>query len=76
MDTPKVFADFHNADGKGRLRLNCKGTIDDLAYQNIELSEGLELILADDEVEGKGRATYSESENIWVAEIDWGELVN
>ena len=26
MDTPKVFADFHNADSQGRLRLNCTGT--------------------------------------------------
>ncbi|WP_277883249.1 hypothetical protein [Nostoc sp. FACHB-190] len=31
MDKPRVFADFHNADSQGRLRLNCTGTIEDLA---------------------------------------------
>ena len=25
MNKPGVFADFHNADAKGRLRLNCGG---------------------------------------------------
>ena len=25
MNHPKVFADFHNADAQGRLRLNCIG---------------------------------------------------
>lgn len=30
-------ADFHNADVQGRLRLNCIGTVEDLARQNIEL---------------------------------------
>ena len=28
MVTPKVYADFHNADSNGHLRLNCVGTIE------------------------------------------------
>lgn len=28
MSNPRVFADFHNADVQGRLRLNCIGTIE------------------------------------------------
>ncbi len=40
MNTPKVFADFHNADAQGRLRLNCIGTVKDLARQNVELQDG------------------------------------
>ena len=27
MNKPRVFADFHNADAKGRVRLNCAGTV-------------------------------------------------
>ena len=33
----RIFADFNNADENGRLRLNCTGTIEDLARQKIEL---------------------------------------
>jgi hypothetical protein len=32
-----VFVDFHNADEQGRLRLNCVGTIEDLAQQQAGL---------------------------------------
>ena len=45
MSPAKVYADFHNADAKGRLRLNCTGTVEDLARQQIELREGLALTL-------------------------------
>ena len=40
----KVWADF-NANSENGLYLNCKGTIDDLARQKIELKDGMELIL-------------------------------
>ena len=33
MATPRIYADFHNADAQGRLRLNCIGTEEDLASQ-------------------------------------------
>ena len=35
MVKPKVYADFHNADPQGRLRLNCIGTTEDLARHNV-----------------------------------------
>ena len=34
-----VYADFHNADAEGRLRLNTIGTIRDLSRQNITLRD-------------------------------------
>lgn len=34
MNKPRVFADFHNADVQGRLRLNCIGTIDFSVVEN------------------------------------------
>jgi hypothetical protein len=37
MENLRVFADFHNADALGRLRLNCIGTVEDLARQQISL---------------------------------------
>jgi hypothetical protein len=42
MDShPEIYADFHNADIQGRLRLNCVGTVNDLSRQQVEPREGL-----------------------------------
>ncbi|PAX46603.1 hypothetical protein [Brunnivagina elsteri] len=74
MDTLRVFADFHNADIRGRLRLNCTGTIGDLARQKILLEDGLRLILYSEDLETDGVVQYSTEENVWVALIDWDEI--
>ena len=71
MDKSRVFADFHNADAQGRLRLNCIGTVEDLAQQHIVLQDGLKLILYSEDLEAEGVACYSTEENLWVAVIDW-----
>jgi hypothetical protein len=71
MNNLRVFADFHNADVQGRLRLNCIGTIEDLAQQHIVLRDGLALTLYSEELEVEGVVQYSMDENLWVAVIDW-----
>ncbi len=70
----RVFADFHNADIQGRLRLNCIGTIEDLACQHIELQSGQSLTLYSEELEVDGIVEYSEKEDLWVAAIDWNKI--
>jgi hypothetical protein len=55
MVKPRVYADFHNADAIGRLRLNCVGTMEDLARQGIALREGLPLTLYSDDLDAEGR---------------------
>ncbi|NER97800.1 MAG: hypothetical protein F6J86_28810 [Symploca sp. SIO1B1] len=70
----KVFADFHNADTQGRLRLNCLGTIEDLARQGIELQDGQLLTFYSEELEVEGTVQFSHEENVWVAVIDWNAL--
>ena len=42
-----LYADFNNADAGGRLRLNCQGTLDDLIAEQIDLREGLNVIVSD-----------------------------
>ena len=74
MNYPRIFADFHNADEQGRLRLNCVGTIEDLSHQNIKLQDGQLLALYDEELEVDGVVQYSEEENLWVAAIDWKQI--
>jgi hypothetical protein len=83
MVKPKIYADFHNADANGRLRLSCVGTIEDLARQGVGLREGLLLTLYSDYVDAKGQldellvdgiASFSEEEHCWVATIDWSAI--
>ena len=70
----RVFADFNNADEQDCLRLNCLGTIDDLASQNIELKDGQSLTFYSEDLEVDGILKYSQEENIWVAVIDWNNI--
>lgn len=71
MPSPRVYADFQNADSQGRLRLNCRGTLDDLHRQQVSLSQGLLLTLYSENVEVEGKVQYSDDEGLWVAVIDW-----
>lgn len=74
MKKSRVFADFHNADAKGRLRLNCDGTLADLASQKIILRDDQHLILYSEELEVDGIVQYSSEEDLWVALIDWNAI--
>ncbi|MBD2194346.1 MULTISPECIES: hypothetical protein [Calothrix] len=74
MEKPKVFVDFHNADVQGRLRLNCTGTIEDLAHQKIWLQNGQEITLYSEDLEVDGIVQFSTTENLWVAVIDWDNI--
>jgi hypothetical protein len=74
MSSPRVYADFHNADAQGRLRLNSVGTIADLARHQIVLRDGLLLSLYSEELEVEGHVQYSTDENLWVAIIDWNAI--
>jgi hypothetical protein len=80
---PKIYADFHNADTQGRVRLTCVGTMEDLSQQQIELRQGLVLTLYSDDLDDKGQldellvdgvVSYSDEEQCWVAAIDWAAI--
>src|SRR5438045_1200268 len=83
MAKPRIYADFHNADSRGRIRLNCVGTIEDLTQQRVELYEGMVLTLYSDDLDDKGHldglvvagaVSFSDDENCWVAAIDWDAI--
>lgn len=73
-ESPRIFVDFHNSDAEGRLRLNCIGTIEDLSVQKVKLQNGKLLKLYSEDLEVDGIIEYSQSENLWVAIIDWNEI--
>jgi hypothetical protein len=72
VSRPRVYADFHNADAEGRLRLNCVGTTKDLARKQVVLRPGLLLTLYSDDAGGV--VEYSEAEQCWVARVDWSAI--
>ena len=74
MNKPRVFGDFHNADVKGRVRLNCAGTVADIKRQKIVLQDGQSLIIYSEELEVTGVVHYSEEEKLWTAVIDWDAI--
>ena len=74
MNTLRVFADFHNADPKGRVRLNCAGTVGYLERQKIELRNGQSVIIYSEALEVEGVVHYSEAEKLWTAIIDWNAI--
>jgi hypothetical protein len=83
MTLLEVYADFNNADAAGRLRLDCVGTIEDLARQGISLSDGVRMTLHSDDVDADGRldeltvdgtVSFSVDEHCWVATIDWSAI--
>ena len=74
MSSTRVYADSHNADEQGRLRLNCVGTIEDLSHYNSPLSRNQLLVLYSEELKVDGVVEYSENEQLWVARIDWSKI--
>lgn len=74
MTRPRLYTDFHNADRKGRLRLNCRGTLDDLNRLQVTLSDGLKVTLYSEDVEAEGEVVFSSEEQLWTAVIDWDAI--
>lgn len=81
--TPRIYVDFHNADEKGRVRLNCIGMTQDLAGHQVRLAPGLTLELYSDDADDRGNpddllvtgvVEYSNDEQCWVAVIDWSAI--
>ena len=73
LHPPRIFADFHNSDPQGRVRLNTVGTIEDLNRLGILLQEGMAIVVSSYELEADGTVTYT-NENLWAVEIDWTKV--
>lgn len=75
MGTPKIYADFNNADRQGRLRLAVRGSEEDIRAQKLKLLNGMNIIVHDDdELSANAEVVFSEEEKIWVAVIDWTKM--
>jgi hypothetical protein len=71
---PRLFADFQNADEHGRVRLSINGTKADLRRLGIELSDGMQVMLDDDQGQtGRAVVRWSAGDG-WVAEVNWDAI--
>lgn len=66
----RVYADFNNADAQGRIRLSCVGSVRDICYQGLVLSDGFPLVIHDEELTAEALARFNAEEHVWTAEIE------
>jgi hypothetical protein len=80
---PRIYADFNNLDDENRVRLNTRGSAQDLTRLGVQLSDGLEVTLYTDDADEHGRpddlcvegvVRRSHLADDWVAEVDWRSL--
>lgn len=78
-----IYADFNKYDPEYRLILTCAGTQADLAAENIELTNGLELTFYMDDQNDDGNpdnlivngiVQYDDVNSRWVAIINWDKI--
>ena len=68
----RISGDFNAQDTKGRVRLNTKGSLEDIKELGSQVKEGIRVLVVDD---GKGgfqaEGILELSEGIWYARILW-----
>jgi hypothetical protein len=73
FDLP-IVADFQNADPEGRVRLNCRGTRNELIARGLTLRPGDRITIYDEEFAAEGIVETNLTEGILVAIVDWTAL--
>lgn len=69
MSTLKVFVDFNNRDAEGLLRLNLRGTLDDLWKERVTLEKGMPIIGSDGDLVASIIVVEPGGEGIWRGRI-------
>jgi hypothetical protein len=80
---PRLYADFQDLDDENRVRLNSRGTAEDLSRLGIQLSDGLEVTLYTDDADEHGQpddllvdgvVRRAGNNTDWIAHVDWSSL--
>jgi hypothetical protein len=80
---PRIYADFNKAAGPGRVILTCVGTRADIEKLNLDLTDGMQVVLYMPDVDENGVSDPLEVSAIirrdekngwWVGDFDWKEL--
>jgi hypothetical protein len=79
---PRIYADFHKMDEKGRLISICIGTKKDSEKYGIEFQKGMVITFYSDDADdgnrdnllGEGIVSYDVENQYWTATIDWDSV--
>ena len=83
LGKPHVFVDFQRTDGQGHLLLDTPGTRDDLARHNIDLRDGLEMLVYEDDADDAGNpdplvarsiVRFDPIQRRFVAHVNWTQI--
>ena len=71
----RIFASFNEMDSRGRVCLDCKGSLADIERLGDQIKIGVTVIL-DEPYEFEVRAVldYDEQQGIWVGHPDWNTV--
>ncbi len=70
MDPIRIYADF-NLRFEGRIPLDCRGSLNDLAKAPGPLADGVPVLLYGEGVEVMATLRYSNEHRVWMADPDW-----
>ena len=70
-----IYVDFSNADADGFVRLNCSGTLRDVAASGLSFFEGMEILVHDGEIQTTGTVRKANYEGAWLLEVNWREIL-
>jgi hypothetical protein len=80
-----IYADLMKVDHQGRLRLICRGTLQDLEKYSLKLSHGMKLVFYNDDVNDDGQkddlivegvVEFDPETKEFVGRIDWDKIKN
>jgi len=83
MSEPRIYADFQNLDDANRLKLTCRGTLQDLQRFGVQLRDGMRFTFYTDDADDEGRpdpmlidgiVQFDAAQRCWVAAVDWTKL--
>jgi len=73
-DLKKIYVDWNDCVGCNYTRIDNAWAMEDIKKHNIEMKEGVKVLLYGDDVEIEGTLHYSEKEKTWVATYDKDKL--
>ena len=67
----RIFADFNNVDSLGRVRLNTRGTLEEIKSLDLKFCDGMRVLLDDGEEFVVAGIVHHCPKEGWVAVVDW-----
>jgi hypothetical protein len=70
----RIYADFNNCEEDGKVRLNSRGSLDDLSQVKNKIRSSMLVWIYDEELEVETELQYSQKWKIWLGEPNWSTI--